>query len=106
MKKTIWYLVISFIVSCVSCKKNNMSPDNNIVVVGFLQKAGITTYQYGSHYLTKDKSQKEHIYALSSSNVNLDNFLNQQVRVVGKKRNGYPVDGGPDYLEVESIQKE
>ena len=87
MKKVIWYLIIVIVSVSISCKKNSVIP-NNIIVVGFLQKTGIVTYGYGTHFLTKDNIQKEHIYALTSTNINLDNFSDQQVRLTGKKKTG------------------
>lgn len=63
---------------------------------GTLQAQGITTYLYGSHTLPG--------YALRSSTVKLDDYLNQKVTVRGHKIDGYPVDGGPDYIEVEEIK--
>jgi hypothetical protein len=36
--------------------------------------------------------------------VNLDDHINQNITVVGYKIDGYPVDGGPDYIEVEEIK--
>jgi hypothetical protein len=36
--------------------------------------------------------------------VNLDDYVNQNVTVVGYKIHGYPVDSGPYYIEVEEIK--
>jgi hypothetical protein len=78
--------------SIISCKKNNVS----IEITGIIQKQGITTYQYGTHTISG--------YALRSSSLNLNDYINQNVTVVGHKIDGYPVDGGPDFIEVEEIK--
>ena len=82
--------LISF--SCTNKENNN----NLIETTDIIQKQGITTYQYGTHTNSD--------YALRSSSVNLDDYVGQSVTVVGQKVEGYPVDGGPDLLEVEKIK--
>ena len=81
--------------SFISCDKEDDNPDN-IEITGTIQEQGMTTYQYGTHTASG--------YALRSSAVNLDDYVNQNVTVVGYKIDGYPVDGGPDYIEVEEIK--
>ncbi len=81
--------------STISCNKDNNVSSNTVEINGTIQKQGITTYQYGTHTISG--------YALRSSSVTLDNYVDQNVTVVGYKIDGYPVDGGPDYIEVESI---
>ncbi len=88
-------VVIIICLSIISCNKDNSDP-NPVEVTGTIQKQGITTYQYGTHTISG--------YALRSSSVTLDNYVNQNVTVVGYKIEGYPVDGGPDYIEVEKIK--
>ncbi len=78
-----------------SCEKAEMNP-NNITITGTIQVQGITTYQYGTHTISG--------YALRSNAINLDNYVNQNVTIVGSKLAGYPVDGGPDYIEVNEIK--
>ena len=86
---------ITICLSAVSCDKddNNL---NNVEITGTIQEQGITTYQYGTHTISG--------YALRSTSVTLDDYINQNVTVVGHKINGYPVDGGPDYIEVKEIK--
>lgn len=88
------FIGIIVCLSTISCDKNDINTD--IEVTGVIQKQGITTYQYGSHTISG--------YALRSSAVNLDDYINQNVTVVGCKVDGYPVDGGPDYIEVEEVK--
>ena len=81
--------------TAVSCNKDGLNP-NCVEITGTIQEQGITTYQYGTHTISG--------YALRSNSVTLDDYINQYVTVVGHKINGYPVDGGPDYIEVEEIK--
>lgn len=56
---------------------------------------------YGTHtILNKDK-----IYALRSSTINLDHYVNQTVTIKGNKIKGYPVDGGAEYIDVKEVRK-
>tara|TARA_B100000795_G_C22438197_1_gene300825 strand:- start:195 stop:476 length:282 start_codon:yes stop_codon:yes gene_type:complete len=85
-------LGILICLSVSSCNKD----ENNVETNGTIQKQGITTYQYGTHVITG--------YALRSGTLDLDNYIGQTVTVVGYLVKGYPVDGGPDYIEVEEIK--
>ena len=66
---------------------------------GLLEKQGITTYQYGTHVIGDGKTS----YALRSEKENLDKWAGQTVTVKGVKIPGYPVDGGPEFLEVSEV---
>ncbi len=71
-----------------------------IELTGIIQKQGITTYMYGSHTI----SGEGEFYALRSSTIDLDDYVTQEAFITGEKISGYPVDGGPDYFEVTSIE--
>ncbi|MBJ10581.1 MAG: hypothetical protein CMP66_03870 [Flavobacteriales bacterium] len=64
-------------------------------ITGILQKQGITYYMYGTHVIS--------VYAIRSDLVNLDDFINRNVTIIGYKIDGYPVDGGPFYIEVTDL---
>ncbi|MFT6336607.1 MAG: hypothetical protein ACJATI_003366 [Halioglobus sp.] len=68
-----------------------------VEATGTIQEQGMTTYQYGTHVIDG--------YALRSSIVDLANYIGQSVTVIGHLIEGYPIDGGPDYFEVEEIKK-
>ena len=55
---------------------------------------------YGTHLLVMQGKS----YALRSSKVTLDDYLNKGVTAKGHFIAGYPVDGGPQYIEVEEIE--
>jgi hypothetical protein len=89
-------VLLVFIIN--SCKKN----DDFSKLRGTIQVQGITTYMYGTHVLTNDLGQT--LYALRSKSLELDDYIGQSVEISGSKVQGYPVDGGPDFLEVSEIK--
>ncbi|MDP6922213.1 MAG: hypothetical protein QGH06_04480 [Lutibacter sp.] len=89
------FVGIIICLSAVSCDTDDGNPAM-VEITGTIQKQGVTTYQYGTHTVSG--------YALRSSVVILDDYVNQNVTLVGHKIDGYPVDGGPDYIEVEEIK--
>jgi hypothetical protein len=99
MKKIIILMVLgSFFLAC-----KTIQPSVNTHVVdlsGVLQKPGMTTYQYGTHVLTSEGKR----YALKSGTVNLDNYVDKKVKIKGTKVEGYPVENGPELLEVTDIK--
>ena len=84
-----------------SCKKEETTKESNLVMVtGVIQQVqGITTYQYGSHGISNDTQA----YALRSQTIVLDDYVGQSVTIKGEKIEGYPVEDGPDYLEVIEV---
>lgn len=81
----------------ISCSKEENITQNTFEVTGTIQKLEATAFQYGTHTISG--------FALRSSSVNLDDYINQSVTIVGYKIDGYPVDGGPDYIEVEQLKQ-
>lgn len=59
---------------------------------------GVPGYMYGDYVLLDEQGNTQ--YALRSSTVQLGNYVGQRVRLSGSRIPGYPVDGGPDYLDV------
>lgn len=90
------------VVSISSCKKEQAedSTNENVTVSGQIQRQSITFYQYGSHIISNDQE----VFALRSETIDLETYINKTVIVVGQKVPGYPVDGGPDYLEVIRVK--
>jgi hypothetical protein len=80
----------------------NNSQDDLIELTGNLEATGMTSYQYGSHTLTTADT----FYALKSGSQDLTAFEGKKVRIKGEKVEGYPVDGGPEYIEVKEISEE
>ena len=92
MKKLI--LLVSILTLILSCEKS-ITTSIPVEITGIIQKQGVTSYMYGTHVISG--------YALRSNTILLDNYIDYNVTIVGYKIDGYPVDGGPDYIEVTDI---
>ncbi|RMF01783.1 MAG: hypothetical protein D6772_04330 [Bacteroidetes bacterium] len=79
-----------FLFTCHTLKPGQMK------IEGTLAAQGFTSYQYGTHTLGG--------YALRSSTIDLDQYVDLQVEVIGRKVDGYPLEGGPELIEVERIK--
>jgi len=88
--------MLSFLSSCSIFDSNDSA-----VATGALHKIEVSTWMYGTH--TLDDASGRHLYALTSSNIDLNAYENKQVEVWGNLVEGYPVDGGPQYLNVTNI---
>lgn len=99
MKKALILLsiVVAGLSSCSTVKNSSTSED--VTLTGTIQELGMTTYQYGSH---KMKSA-DTLYALRSSKVQLQDYLDKAITLKGTKVVGYPIEGGPTLIEVTSI---
>ena len=96
----LYFLLIFLCFLDTSCVKYGETTQNCISVTGQIKKQGATTYQYGTHTMED--------YALRSSIYDLDQFIIEpNVTIEGCFIKGYrngAVEGGPDYLEVVSIE--
>ena len=106
MKLIILLTSVSLLFFTATCN-NQTSNDNksmdtttSIEVDGTIEAIGMTSWQYGTHTLTND----ENFYALRSKTVKLDQYEGKTVTIVAQKIDGYPVDGGPEFLEVLKIK--
>jgi hypothetical protein len=79
-------------------------PEGNYSVSaeGIIKKAGTTSYMYGTHILINADGKT--LYALKSDNLKLDDFVGKKVTVKGELVQGYPVDFGPNFLNVMRIE--
>lgn len=98
MKRILLLLVIGF--AMAGCSTVKPVADKNLVIVsGKLSALGMSTFQYGTHTL----SGGDKTYALKSSKVDLKVYEGKDVIVKGVKVAGYPVDGGPEFIDVQEI---
>lgn len=98
MKKIL--ILTLFVAALSGCSSmQNTSGSDAVSLTGNLQKMGITTYQYGTHTINSGGKP----YALRSSSLNLDTYLDKQVSLKGTKVSGYPVEGGPELIEVSEV---
>ncbi len=81
------------------CKTGEQQDDSG-TYSGTIEATGITSYQYGTHTLQTDNE----FYALKSEVINLSDYEGKSVTITAKRVEGYPVDGGPVYLNVQKIK--
>jgi hypothetical protein len=100
MKKLLFLLVIGAVAAGCSTTKQKPTPPSNVIELsGKLEKLGMSTFQYGTHVLkSADKT-----YALKSDKLSLDGYVGKEVTLKGTKVDGYPIEAGPDLIEVQEI---
>ena len=99
MKKLIILsLFIAIGSSCTSMKESNTA--NRVTATGVVEKLGMSTFQYGTHILKGEHKT----YALKAEGINLDLYVNKKVTIKGKKVKGYPLEGGPELVDVTLVK--
>jgi uncharacterized protein YceK len=95
-------LVLSLLVAAISgCSTiKDAHHTGSVTASGTIEKLGMTTFQYGTHLLKAENKT----YALKSETINLDSYLDKKVTIKGKKVMGYPVDGGPELVDVTLVK--
>jgi hypothetical protein len=91
----------------------DINHNNTKMYFGLLETSEVTTYQYGTHSLkgnvldgNPDNMTKKVLFALKSDLVKLDHFNGKKVIVTGNKIAGYPIENGPDFIEVIAIEND
>lgn len=102
MKKALLLVLSVFVVGMSSCSTmKNKATTEMVTLTGAIEEAGMTTYQYGTHKIkAEDKT-----YALKSSKINLNDYTDKSVTIKGTKVSGYPLEGGPELIEVLEISE-
>ncbi len=84
-----------------------------VMLSGTLSKPEVTSYQYGTHLLKgnildgkPNNLRKVVNFALKSDSQNLDAFIGKKVIITGTKIAGFPIEGGPDYYLVSTIEED
>lgn len=103
MKKAIVLVLSIFVAGISSCSSVKNNPDTNLITLrGTVEEMGMTSFQYGSHKIkTADMT-----YALRSAKIPLSDYTDKQVTLKGTKVSGYPMEGGPELIEVVEISVE
>jgi hypothetical protein len=78
------------------------TPAVKVTSAGIIKKQGVTSYMYGTHVLVNENGRT--LYALKSDRINLDPYVGRKVTVYGELMKGYPVENGPNYLNVGSLR--
>jgi hypothetical protein len=94
-------LTLVFVLSCAGFGAN-LSKPGEVTATGFIKKRGITAYMYGTHVLLDDNGRT--LYALRSDDIDLNKYINRKVTIRGSLIGGYPLDSGPNYLNVKFIE--
>lgn len=90
------YTCITFLLIIISFScNNNLNDTESTKVTGIIKELGITSFQYGTHTIGD--------YAIKSDIINLQDFVNKNVTIYGKKADGYPIDGGPILIIVSKV---
>lgn len=95
---TILLLILLASITGCSSKKNTVQV-NAITLSGKIEQLGMTTFQYGTHLLNVSSKT----YALKSSKLDLNKYIDQSVTIKGTKTPGYPIEGGPELIEVLEV---
>ncbi|WP_316807231.1 hypothetical protein [Pedobacter agri] len=98
MKKIILLSLFAVIMSSCGSMRSAASGET-VSIEGRITKLGMTTFQYGTHSITYGGKP----YALRSSSLNLDTYVDRQVTLRGTKVEGYPLEGGPELIEVSEV---
>lgn len=94
--------MLSLLFLAATCNKGTSGQNQDLMKVkGQIEKTGITSYQYGTHTLTGDGT----FYALKSDSIDLSPYEGKTVTIAAEKIEGYPVDGGPEYLNVMQVKE-
>lgn len=99
MKSFLPFFSAMLLIFCIGCGAGNK--DKTTEYSGIIEPAGITSYQYGTHTLQSG----EQFYALKSDTIDLTTYEGREVIIQAEKIDGYPVDGGPEYLHVNAVKE-
>jgi len=104
MKKLILLGLTLMILGGCSSYGVKESADNTVSRSGVISEIGMSTWMYGS-YVLSDESGKAMTALDGDDSLDLGSYQGESVEVTGTLKEGYPVDGGPEYLEVKTIKK-
>src|SRR5690606_4816580 len=100
MKKTLILSIVVAVISSCSSMKSGADADA-VTMTGEMKPLGMTTFQYGTHAIKSEDT----LYALRISTVNLKDFEDKSVTLICTKVSGYPLEGGPELIEVSAISE-
>lgn len=101
MKKLLLVVVASLTMMACTSTDYRERESHSFNYAGTLAPLEVSIWQYGTHTLTTDNGG---FYAVKSDDVDLNQYNNMVVEVEGSLVEGYPVDSGPEFLDVVAIQ--
>lgn len=93
-------ILVGIVICWAGFSCDSVPGDSSRKYSGTIEPTGITSYQYGTHRL----EARDTFYALRSKTIDLSQYEGQKVTISATPIQGYPVDGGPEYLEVRSVE--
>jgi hypothetical protein len=97
MKKIL--IILAVVIASAGCSVKKESQTANVSLDGTIEKLGMTTFQYGTHLLKADGKS----YALKSDVVDIDSYVGKSVILEGKRVAGYPLENGPELIDVSRL---
>lgn len=100
-------LLLFFTATCSEAAKEETDSEPALLnetameITGTIREQEITSYQYGTHTIS---TANEEFYALKSETVDLNDYLQKEVTIIAEKIEGYPIEGGPEYLLVLEVK--
>jgi hypothetical protein len=86
-------------------RSSERSSGEPVTAEGRIEAAGMTIWMYGSHVLVGSGGEPRYaLKAAENAGIQLSRWEGLRVRLVGRPVEGYPVDGGPVYLQVTSVK--
>ncbi|WP_285008640.1 hypothetical protein [Pedobacter faecalis] len=94
-----FFVVLTVVAALSGCSVKRAGQSAHVSLAGTVEELGMTTFQYGTHLLkTGDKS-----YALKSDKVDINKYVGKPVKLEGKVVDGYPVENGPQLIDVSKM---
>jgi len=99
MRKALFLLAAVVLLNACSSKRS-IDTSNTVALSGRIDKLGMSTFQYGTHLLKTNHKT----YALKSNALNLNDYVAKHVTIKGTRVAGYPLENGPELVEVKEIK--
>ena len=101
MKKLFLLILTCLTLTACSSTDSIERESHSFNYAGVLEPIEMSVWMYGTHTLTTDGGD---FYALKSDSIDLNQYNDKAVEVEGNLVEGYPVDNGPEFLNVIAIQ--
>ena len=101
MKKLLFLILTCIALTACSSTDAIERESHSFNYAGVIEPIEMSIWQYGTHTLTTNGGD---LYAVKSDTIDLNEYNNKSVQVEGEVIEGYPVDSGPEFLDIKSIQ--
>lgn len=97
--KIIFSIAAFFLLFVSATCNTGRSNGSTMKFTGEIEAIGMSSWQYGTHTLTNENT----FYALKSEKIDLSKYEGKTVTVSAVKIEGYPLEGGPEFLNVVQV---